>query len=199
MIALVRPTLPTAISEKLSDLKSRGVTEWKRIGRHTKKHLKEHMARYFQNGRCAYCECYLGLDGAHTRIDHFRPRSARNDLIFEWANLFLSCENLDSCDNAKADSVADIVDPTLRDPELLFDYLDDGEIIVRGSVSAAADKQLAEDTIRVLNLNAPNLKHARVQFWNDYRQMLQAAGENVAAGIENGASSYPSFVKAMAM
>jgi uncharacterized protein (TIGR02646 family) len=116
-----------------------------------------------QGRRCAYCECSLDQHGHH--IEHFRQRSRFDQGTFDWNNLFLSCERLDSCGKHK-DSCGnydpgDLIKPDEEDPEDFFVFGSDGTINLRDGLTPAQTHR-ASETLRIFNLDAQ---------WGPLRQM----------------------------
>lgn len=120
--------------------------------------------RKMQRGLCAYCEDRLNAVDAKTRIDHFVPRSspAGKPLVYEWTNLFLSCDCHETCDSRKKSHTDEIVNPCMDEPSDYLAYLPTGTMV---PVSGANNPKGAA-TIRVLNPNGGLLPIRRVREWN---------------------------------
>lgn len=66
--------------------------------------------------KCAYCECSIVDESKYMEVEHFRCKSAYEELVVEWCNLLPSCKR---CNVAKGDhDVANepIVNPYDVDP-----------------------------------------------------------------------------------
>jgi hypothetical protein len=99
-------------------------------------------------------------------VEHFRPRKLHTELTFAWANLFLSCDDLDHCGHHKDSKKAAPYDPAnLLKPdedkplEHLF-FSPTGLLDVCQNASPVGRRR-AEETIRVFNLNEGALKAKR--------------------------------------
>ena len=131
-----------------------------------------------QEGRCAYCEAILKDDAKH--IEHF---GARHDDYypqgeFKWANLFGSCNCLDSCGKHKdgkgrPHTWGELIKPDVDDPDHFFIFDIDGGIAVRDGLSMH-DLKRATETLRVFNLsNNVRLCGARASVLRPYKAMIE--------------------------
>jgi len=123
--------------------------------------IKHELTQLFNN-KCAFCESINPVS-----IDHFRPKSTYDWLIFEWENLIISCRDCNKAQsnhfpvNGKRGQVLSsiqelrkvenylLIDPCYDLPEdhITFNY--DGEIL------SLTEK--GEYTIRMFELNRPSL------------------------------------------
>jgi uncharacterized protein (TIGR02646 family) len=126
---------------------------WKDLAPDDRKEIREALEE-MQGRRCAYCEGDLDNLGQH--IEHFRQRARFPGDMFQWRNLFWSCECLDSCgkhkDSCSPYLASDLIDPSQEDPERFFLFISDGSISVRANISAQEQKRAVE-TLRIFNLN----------------------------------------------
>jgi uncharacterized protein (TIGR02646 family) len=127
-------------------------------------HREELHARLeqLQGTRCAYCEGPLDTLGKH--VEHFRPRGKCPHLTFDWANLFWSCYQDDSCGRFKDHGAGtydpdDLLDPCSDDPDQFFRFRSNGEIELRKGLSKR-DNRRAKETLRVFNLDP---QHGRLR------------------------------------
>jgi uncharacterized protein (TIGR02646 family) len=108
-----------------------------------------------QNGFCAYCERKLN---SKKHIEHFKAKRDDNRLEFEWNNLFGSCGNPSSCgifkDSKKGRPyrTQDLIKPDEHNPELYLFFSSTGKVKPRPNLNPR-DLKLAQETIRVFNLN----------------------------------------------
>jgi uncharacterized protein (TIGR02646 family) len=121
-----------------------------------------------QGRRCAYCEG--GLDTLGQHIEHFRRKHHFQALTFSWNNLFLSCDQYDSCGHYKDHgagpyNVDDLIDPSIDDPDAFFRFRADGTISVRYGLHETQVHK-AQETLRVFNLNP---------HWGRLRRMRKSA------------------------
>ena len=111
-----------------------------------------------QHHFCAYCEKYLQqIDDGF--IEHLVRRKDVPQRTFDWTNMFFSCKHEDSCglfkDNSKNGIVFnenDIIDPSSEHSQDYFCFDQEGHIFPRPDLSPR-EKQRAEETIRIFNLN----------------------------------------------
>lgn len=132
-----------------------GTHSWDDVSSAHKAEIRAQLER-MQGKRCAYCEGDVQVLGQH--IEHFRRKSRHPALTFDWANLFWSCDQSDSCGHYKDHgagnyNVSDLVDPCSDDPDAYFVFRSDGTIGVRSGLSAR-DQHRAAETLRVFSLDA---------------------------------------------
>ncbi|CDH20703.1 conserved hypothetical protein [Xenorhabdus bovienii str. kraussei Quebec] len=112
---------------------------------------------------CAYCECRLKEKSKH--IEHFRKRETYPDKTFNWGNLFGSCGDPQKTggwgrcgiykDNRKLNPPCDInklIKPDEEDPGDYLLFLTSGHVVPQRNL-CDRERQKAEETIRVFNLN----------------------------------------------
>lgn len=150
--------------------------------------IREHLHE-MQGGSCVYCECHLSVGNQH--VEHFWARSRYPEQTFSWENLFLSCEYGQHCGRYKGGRDASgLIKPDEEDPEHFLQFWENGEATARQGLDER-DRERAERTIEMLNLNAPQLRSKRYRFIRIYRDRLDSAiaeiqgyleGEQVASG-----------------
>ncbi len=141
--------------------------KWDDVGGTHKAEVRLHLEA-MQGRRCAYCEGDLDALGQH--IEHFRRKHDHPMLTFDWANLYWSCDQTDSCGHFKDRdgspyNVADLIDPCCDDPDRFFLFRSDGTISLRNGLSLS-DQHRATETLRVFSLDAN---------WGRLRKMRKAA------------------------
>lgn len=127
---------------------------WKDVTPEHKQQIREHLEQ-MQGPRCAYCEGPLDSLGQH--IEHFRRKQLFKAQTFDWANLYWSCDQTDSCGHYKDHGAGpynanDLLEPCVHNTDEYFRFRSDGTISVRDGLPAA-EKARAEETLRVFNLN----------------------------------------------
>lgn len=133
--------------------------------------------QYFIFGlRCAYCESMV-RHGGH--IEHFCRKNPNHfpELTFEWTNLFIACGSADHCGHYKDRPNAppyrpdNLIKPDEHDPDDYLYFHSSGEVRVRNRLGMTDnDRQRGEETIRVFNLNAPQLMGKRKIALDIYRK-----------------------------
>lgn len=140
-----------------------GLQNWDAVGPGEKAQIRESLVN-MQGERCAYCECPIASPKGH--IEHFFPRSRFPKKIFDWDNLFFSCDAKDTCGRRKDSSAtgsydpATLIKPDVDEPDDYLHFLSDGKVVARRGL-AGAQHDRAEETIRIFNLNAPMLQGRR--------------------------------------
>ncbi|GAB6173586.1 hypothetical protein JCM15765_30640 [Paradesulfitobacterium aromaticivorans] len=102
------------------------------------------------HGKCAYCESYIPHI-SFGDVEHIYPKSKRPDLIFEWSNLTLSCEQ---CNRTRKKDYYNPDDPIINP------YIDDPSeyLIAHGPfISHYPGNRKGELTERILELNRKEL------------------------------------------
>ena len=66
--------------------------------------------------KCAYCESNI-KHADNLEVEHIRPRSKHEDLIFAWKNLTLACHQCNASKNAYYDEDIGILNPYEVDPK----------------------------------------------------------------------------------
>lgn len=176
MLKVKRTSLPNDLDECLMKRQAKANSSikppdeiWKLFRKDRKyKKFQTHLRQVF-NGKCAYCE-----DNAGTDIEHFWPKSPHEDnqhngcssRMFEWENLFSSCDYCNTLKGAKmgwnADGQPKLLNPCLEDPYKFFNISIDGWISPRLEMSAS-DIEKANYTIELfeLNLRSTSLKRRK--------------------------------------
>lgn len=141
-----------------------------------------------QGGFCAYCECRLEQGKKH--IEHFSQRSIDAGATFDWANLFGSCNCLDSCGKHKDERAAqwqqeDLLKPDQDNPEQFLRFFSDGAVRPRANL-APDQRRRAEETLRVFNLDATShrlrdLRRGAIQGWLKSLQEVQEGWAGLVA------------------
>lgn len=132
-----------------------------------KQELKKNLSA-IQNGLCAYCEIRLDTSiGNH--LEHIDSKSLNAHKTFEYQNIVCSCikdslsDNEDtnpiSCGHAKRSRSIDIK-PTDTECETYFSFDLFGRV-VPNEILTIDEKQKAQNTIDILNLNCKRLKRQR--------------------------------------
>ncbi|MBP3556335.1 MAG: TIGR02646 family protein [Thermoguttaceae bacterium] len=97
-----------------------------------------------QDGCCAYCDMKLKRDEKgrlKAHIEHLSRRCENRTGVFDWENLFLSCEHSESCgkykdkqykklQNGAPVNVENIVDPSKEEPLDYFRYTVLGRVAI---------------------------------------------------------------------
>lgn len=154
-----------------------------------------------QAQRCAYCERRTGAERDDGHIEHFKKQADNPSLDLTWENMFWSCndektcgKHKDKCENgigkySKFDS-ANLVDPSVDDPDDFFYFVTDGTIRIKDGLTEAQQKR-AKETLRVFQLaDSPMLRKAR-----EDAVAPHLAAVKVLIGINPGA--VPAYVKSV--
>lgn len=158
-----------------------GVNQWRELTASDKEEIWREL-NTMQGERCAYCEGTLSKE---KHIEHFRQRSRCPQLTFTWDNLFGSCNRSDSCGKHKDECqylAVDLIKADIEDPERFLVFEVTGTVQTRANLSAV-DRRKAEETIRILNLNAAALRQIRRVLLMQY---TKTADTFAALAIEHG-------------
>lgn len=113
-----------------------------------------------------YTELPLSPDD-NIHIDHFRKKNMFPQLTFEWENFVIDEVNNDKYGadykdkNVSIEDYDNLISPVLDNPEYYLTYIQDGTMIPRRDLTELAEIKRAEETIRLFNLNHPDLVHRR--------------------------------------
>lgn len=131
-----------------------------------------------QGNRCAYCEADITKAPRH--IEHFVQKGRQPHVTFLWDNLFGSCNREDTCGKHKDHKAgpyndADLLKPDVDDPDEYLVFVHDGTIKPRQNLNNA-QRQRAEETLRVFNLDADHgaLRQMRRAATAGYLQIAEA-------------------------
>jgi len=122
-----------------------------------------------QHGVCGYTEVPLDVSRVTIHFDHFRKKSIYPKLRFKWDNLFAAIKDRPFGADYKDKIVdgdnhnivyANIFSPLTPHLQDYFHYATNGEIEPSNGLSEE-NRHKAEETIRVFNLNAPELVSRR--------------------------------------
>lgn len=117
-----------------------------------------------QNNFCGFCE--KKLEGESRHIEHLIPRRILKltslKLLFDWSNLYGSCETKNKhCGRYKDDVIKDydakdLIKPDIEYPSDYFVFTSNGDMFPKENLQLN-DKRKATEMIRVMNLNSPSL------------------------------------------
>lgn len=149
--------------------------------------LRTFMLEEEQHFYCPYCEAIIENEESG-RIEHIKPKDLFPNLIFDYSNLITSCNSSFSCDQYKGNTWSNLfIDPTQSDPEYYFEYNAFGKIIPNSQLNSS-DKDKANKTIEILNLNHKTLTRSRRSYLLFMTQMNNA---NLLDSFKN----FPSLVR----
>lgn len=152
-------------------------------------------------GICAYCERDCDIAGGDTKneIEHFRPRSRYNSLMFEWLNLLYVCHR---CNHNKKCKFPDggYVNPREPDAETFFVYdLTSGEI--KPNPSLPDDMRAkASRTIIDLDLHSEYLNSMRIGQYallmKEFTNSDKKRQSNIIKLFQDPRAPFSSFIRA---
>lgn len=147
---------------------TKGLKRWDQF-RERSRQFRDYILSQEQEGRSAYTERCVKLEGTH--IDHFYKRELFPQRCFDWNNLLVA-EDIEAygakykdnkCKLQKADYQL-IIDPVADEPQQYFRYMANGQISPKLGLSEL-EQQKAQRTIEVFNLNHPDLVGERCTHW----------------------------------
>ncbi|PMH31900.1 TIGR02646 family protein [Vibrio lentus] len=137
----------------------------------------------FQYGLCVYCESKATQGVSSGHIEHFyhKGSSEYKHLTFEWDNLFGCCASNLHCGHYKDYKVNGItnydpkklIKPDKLNPSIYFQFSQNGKVTYKSGL-AAVELVKAKETLRALNLNAPDLVLSRFNQIKLYSNRLRA-------------------------
>lgn len=142
-----------------------------------------------QSNFCAYCEGALIEKECH--IEHLIPqnilKAIRGRSIYEWDNLFGSCDNSEHCGRYKDHIVRDydsknLIKPDLDDSSKYLSFLESGSVVVQNNLNTSSEMK-AKETIRILNLDCSRLKNLRAKKIGEF-QMQYLNLEEIKESID---------------
>lgn len=150
------------------------------------KNLRESLLQE-QGSLCCYCQQKISLENQTVTVEHLIPRVTDGTLLFEYNNLLASClggkKDIEEktqqkyCDNHRSNKHLPIT-PLQFDCHQYFDYLaieDSDEL----QIKIIGLSQHAENTIEILNLNAPKLRRLRGAFVQPFLEDLSKNEANI--------------------
>ncbi|MBB6005080.1 HNH endonuclease domain-containing protein [Arcicella rosea] len=105
---------PQLVEDLTAKFKQDGSAVW------NKEFIKNRLLE-MSNGKCAYSEIKLRVEGKYVEVEHFLPKSAYPDKVVEWDNLLPASK---FCNSKKGDKTHPIVHP-VRDIPKEHLYLDE--------------------------------------------------------------------------
>jgi uncharacterized protein (TIGR02646 family) len=131
--------------------------------------------RPLAHGKCAYCESTLGVT-TDLEIEHYVAKSRELDLAFEWTNLLPACR---MCNSAKGDTDHrnTVLKPDDEDPEPYFWVEAATGRLEPHPALDESQKQRAEETIRIHNLQRGALCSNRFRRIQQVRRWLERASQ----------------------
>lgn len=154
-----------------------------------------------QQGECAYTGLWIGNGTKQIiHIDHFFKKSIYPERQFDWDNLFAAAKNLDYGSDYKdrhihgpqSNSDAQyrgFYSPLEANLEDMFWYQQDGRVDVHPYVSVEKIA-IVENTIKMYNLNAPDLVHKRHGLIRQLRGMKQLDDNSIRLCMQNAGFSF---------
>jgi len=185
MRKLNRPLAPSC----LQSLKISSPTSWN-LSEQDKELIWQSL-NAMQNFFCVYCEGAFIDKKCH--IEHLVPRHILKKIkgrsIYEWDNLFGSCDNKEHCGRYKDDVVTDydpqnLIKPDIEDSSLYLSFSPTGYVQGKSDLDESDSKKACE-TIRVLNLDSPRLRNLRAKKIAEYQMQYIAIVELIQSSLDN--------------
>lgn len=181
MIKLNRGECPEELTNEVraeltrlyAENKSKDVWNSPKIKEPLKKALLE-----MSHGKCAYCECMLGIESKDATIDHFIPKSVNGEKVVEWENLLPSCLR---CNRSKNASEEVIVNPCKDEPREYLALHKINPFRLKG----IDENGIGKKTIDTVDLNNPErVMVPRMVQWEDIHDRLDEIEEELKAGYQ---------------
>lgn len=198
MRKLIRPLAPTCL-QKLNILSP---TSWNLS--QSDKDLIWQSLNIMQSYFCVYCDG--ALIGHECHIEHLIPQNilkiTRGRNIYEWDNLFGSCDNSEHCGRYKDHIVKDynpenLIKPDSEDSSQYLSFLVKGNVVAQSNLEKTFEIK-AKETIRVLNLDCPRLRNLRAKKIGEF-QMQYLNLEEIRESIDLKSKDDQAFYEAEMM
>lgn len=167
MVRIVREPAKLSCLESVADTSQ----SWEAGSKDIRNEVTETL-KNMQKCKCAYCEKRVCFN---YHIEHFCEQSDCPERIFDWSNLFLSCNASRTCgrgkgkkkieyekNNCKLD-YSKIVNPEKDEPREYFHFQLNGEIAPKEGINGIHSER-AKYTIDVFQLNIEGLKNTRKKY-----------------------------------
>ncbi|HZK94829.1 MAG TPA: retron system putative HNH endonuclease [Prolixibacteraceae bacterium] len=155
---------------------------WSGLDNEIRTRTREYILVNEQYNQCAYTELPLEYEKHNSHIEHLKRKDGAffPEYIFEWSNLFVSCNSSDFGGKYKDEVYlkgktkldnAHIINPALENPCDYFELTNWGELLIKENLGIL-EKQKADKTIQAFNLNHNSLKNRRkevINSVNDYQ------------------------------
>jgi uncharacterized protein (TIGR02646 family) len=188
--------------------KAKPSIDWDHFSTKDKKTVRDALL-VMQDCRCAYCERTIRDVGDEQEdkwdghIEHFQRKDSSfcPDLTFVWENLFLSCNNGQTCGHRKdavireKNEYADLINPCKENPEHFFVFAESGKVHVRSGLTETEQKR-AQFTIKVFGLNAPCLIRDRLNLLNGFLWLKDCSNEDRMSYLNDSRTKVP-FITAL--
>ena len=159
--------------------------------------IRSELASYIlkeQNGLCIYCEKIVEDYPNDCHIDHFRKRDSNffPNKTLNYHNLLISCNSKNRCAKYKDKHISKgdykkFIDPVIENPEDFLEYTFYGELEPKEFLNKN-DKEKAEFTIKILNLNDRGLVEERKNIIISLRYLideLTSLEKIISSGLKN--------------
>lgn len=141
--------------------------------------LKEAL-RKTSYGKCAFCECELGVESKYLEVEHFRCKKKYPKEVLDWANLLPACRRCNGRKGTHDVEVSPIVNPYTDTPA---DYF------VMRDYRLRSASQKGRDTIDVLELNnSERVVLSRFRIGEQLHEMLTVAADRLDTYKQNGST-----------
>ena len=120
------------------------------------------------SGKCMYCESPIGHI-AHEHIEHIKPKASSKfpGLCYTWNNLGLACPKCNMNKSDTYDLIHPFINPYVDDPDSNF-------IFFGTWIYPKGHNLRAEITIRVIELNRPDLIERRLERTKSIRRLIDS-------------------------
>ena len=129
---------------------------------------------------CVYCEATISRNTCH--LEHLQPKGRHPQLTFQYSNLAQSCNAQNHCGHRKGGNEIPVL-PGLNCNRLFSLSGIDGKIVAAATLTQQ-EKEDVDGTIKILNLNSPDLARQRQQFIQVLHSLVEQ-GENVTGFLSD--------------
>lgn len=161
-----------------------------------RKYILEKEQKFSHFYFCCYCDKIIfNGNNINSNIEHFLPRDFFQNKQFSYNNLLVSCNYVKSCGKFKKNKNTPILNPSKHK---FTDYLeykitDNGiEIVTKNNLNLKY-KELAENTIKILNLNERKLVEYRLSFFIKIKKTMIIDYAEIHPALLNFLQNYIEF------
>lgn len=147
MIKLVKNPKPVKLTDELQEQLTKEFKRNKTKAVWNKKYIREGLLKE-SNGKCAYCECFVGRGHKEMHVDHFHYKDKYEDEVVKWDNLLPACPHCNKKKSTHDTYLKPIINPFLQNPQDYF-YIKQYRYYSKNRMV----EDVARETIGVLGLN----------------------------------------------
>jgi uncharacterized protein (TIGR02646 family) len=208
----MRRIIRNPISDKIcKQLKEKSKKKFK-LSKYQRKEIEKNLFKS-QKHLCCYCEC--SIDDTNKHIEHFLDQETNKDRIYDYNNMFLSCDGekysnnennrqeIITCGHRKGINQNQVkinydllLNPADEETHSLFKYIDG--LITPSKICSNKEKEKATYTIKMLSLDFHRLNNTRIEAITQLAKDLNLLTDNekklfIESVLDEDQESLPPF------